>query len=87
MNLSITTLMFAVKAMQRDIARHEALSADCQLSDEDAEYYGQMVMDQLPAFSELRQAYEQEQIANPEFPLLRDLLYPEGHADSTPDSK
>ncbi|WP_338846650.1 hypothetical protein V8J88_23185 [Massilia sp. W12] len=77
MVLTITTLMLAVKAMQRDIARNEALASDATLDDNDLEYYGQMVMDQLPAFAELRQAYEEEQANNPEFPPLDELLFPE----------
>ncbi len=76
MELTITTLMLAVKAMQRDIARNEAMAADEAVSDDDAEYYGQMVLDQMPAFGELRQAYVAAQAVNPEFPPLQALLYP-----------
>lgn len=77
MELTIYTLMMAVKAMQRDIARHEVLAADETLGEEELEYYGQMVMDQMPAFGELRVAYEKAQADNPEFPVLDQLLYPE----------
>lgn len=76
MNLSLNTLMLAIKAVQRDIQRHEELAQGVGLSDEDYDYYGQYVLDLTQALSELGDLYRIAREGHPECPSLEDLTGP-----------
>lgn len=72
MNVSLDTLTLAIKAILRDIERHEALSsAD---DDEDAECHGQHVLDLQRALSELGELYQQARRPYPDSPTLDQLV-------------
>lgn len=72
--ISLDTLSLAIHALDRDVARHTALAQDETLSDDDADYYSQYVLDLMKALSELGDLYEQERRNKPDFPSLDDLL-------------
>ncbi|MGN2246287.1 hypothetical protein ACFWZ3_06330 [Frateuria sp. GZRR35] len=74
MDISIQTLMLAIKAMQRDAAWHEQRACDDQITDEDAEYYGQYALDLSRALSELGTVYEVARKQHPDSPSVDDLL-------------
>ena len=74
MNLSIYALMMAIKSIQRDIAAHEKLANDAELSDEDLDYYGQLVLDLTKVFGELCMVYDVEQKNYPDFPPMAELI-------------
>ncbi|MDD4882322.1 MAG: hypothetical protein PHR30_17020 [Gallionellaceae bacterium] len=72
----MNTLMLAIKAIDRDIKRHEELAQDPTLSDEDADYYGQYALDLMQALSELGGQYQIAREDHPECPTLDDLTRP-----------
>lgn len=74
MNISIYALMMAIKSVQRDIVAHEKLANDAQASDEDLDYYGQLVMDLTKVFGELCMVYDVEQKNHPDFPEMEELI-------------
>ncbi|HET8726815.1 MAG TPA: hypothetical protein VFO41_04805 [Alphaproteobacteria bacterium] len=74
MDISVNTLVLAIKAIDRDIKRHEGLLEDEALSDEDAELYGQTVLDLSRALSELGGAYQAARRDHPELPALEDWI-------------
>lgn len=74
MNLSMNTLMLAIKAVQRDIKRHEDLLQDGTLTEEDCDYYGQYVLDLTKALSELGGTYQAARREHPELPALDELM-------------
>lgn len=73
MNVSLNTLMLAIKAIQRDITRYEELAQREGLSDEDYDYYGQYVLDLTRALSELGDLYRIARESHPECPSLEEL--------------
>ncbi len=72
-DISIDSLMMAIKSVQRDIKRHEELAQDTNLSDDDLDYYGQYVLDLTKVYGELGMAYQEAQKQYPECPLLEEL--------------
>ena len=74
MNISIYALMMAIKSVQRDIAAHEKLANDAELSDEDLDYYGQLVLDLSKVFGELCMVYDAEQKNYPDFPPMEEVI-------------
>lgn len=74
MDISMNSLMLAIKAIQRDIDRREALLDDDKLSDDDADYQGQYVMDLTQALSEIGDVYERSRAGIAEAPSLEKLL-------------
>lgn len=65
MEISMNSLMLAIKAMQRDIDQHQALLSDDQLSDDDADYHGQYIMDLTRALGEIGDVYERSRGGHP----------------------
>ena len=76
MNMSLNTLMLAIKAIERDIKTQEKLAQDDALSDEDSDYYGQYVLDLTQALSELAGLYQIARVGHPECPTLEELVRP-----------
>ena len=74
MDISLNSLMLAIKAIQRDIERREALLDDDGLSDEEADEQGHYVMDLTQALGEIGDVYEQARGAVAEAPSLETLL-------------
>lgn len=74
MQISLSSLMLAIKAIQRDIARHEEMSNAPDLSDGDADYYGNYVLDLTRALGEVGNAYERSRKTDPDAPTLDELL-------------
>jgi len=74
MEISMNTLMLALKAIQRDIDRHRMLANGDDLSEEDADYYGSYVLDLSRALGELGDVYELARATTPEAPSLDQLL-------------
>ena len=72
--LSATSLMLAVKSLDIEIKRHEAKLTTGDLSDEDADYYGQYVLDLTRAFSEVASAYEDARQIDARLPAVEKLL-------------
>lgn len=72
MNISFDTLTLAIKAVLRDIEKHEALSATDD--DEDAEYHGQYVLDLQRALGELGGLYRLARQQCPDSPTLDELV-------------
>jgi hypothetical protein len=73
-NISLETLMLSIKALQRDIARHEQQSVSEQSNEEDAEYHGQYAMDLARALSELGGLYQDARGRHPVGPTLDELI-------------
>jgi hypothetical protein len=73
-NISINTLMLAIKAVQRDIDWHERIASDDSTDDETAEYHGQYVLDLSQALSELGTLYQEARQRHPDCPSLDDLV-------------
>ena len=76
MDMSINTLMLAIKAIERDIKSHEKIAQGEALSDEDSDYYGQYVLDLTQALSELAGLYQIARGGHPECPTLEELVRP-----------
>ena len=74
MNMSLNTLMLAIKAIERDIESHEKIAQAEALSDEDSDYYGQYVIDLMQALSELAGLYQIARTGHPECPTLEELV-------------
>ncbi len=74
MNVSIFALMMSIKSMQRDIVEQEKLANDETASDEDLDYYGQLVLDLSKVFGELCMAYDIAQKEYPDFPAMEELI-------------
>jgi NhaP-type Na+/H+ and K+/H+ antiporter len=74
MKISMNSLMLAIKAIQRDIDQREALLNEDELSDDDADYQGQYVMDLTRALGEIGDVYERSRGGVPEAPSLETLL-------------
>jgi hypothetical protein len=74
MDFSMNTLMLAIKAVQRDIARHEALLEDDSLSDADCDEYGELVLDLTKALGELGETYEAERGKHEGLPTFDELI-------------
>ena len=74
MNISIYALMMAIKSVQRDIATHERLANDAELSDEDLDYYGLLLLDLTKVFGELCIVYDVQQKNYPDFPPMEELI-------------
>ncbi|WLI89620.1 hypothetical protein Q4S45_00350 [Massilia sp. R2A-15] len=73
MDISVHSLMLAIKALQRDIDHHKAQMGD-QLSDEDHDYHGRYVLDLMRALGEIGDVYERSRARAPEAPALEQLL-------------
>jgi hypothetical protein len=73
-DISINTLMLAIKAVQRDIAWHEQIAGDDTADDESVEYHGQYVLDLSRALSELGTLYQEARQRHPDCPSLDDLV-------------
>lgn len=74
MNISLNTLMLAIKAIDHDIKRYEEIANNEMLNDEDADYYGQYVLDLTQGLSELGGLYQTARESHPECPALDELL-------------
>ena len=70
MQLSTNTLILAIKSVQDAIKKHEELLQDKHMSEKDADYYGQYILDLTQALSELGGTY---QIMRKDHPELTDL--------------
>lgn len=73
MNISMNTLMLAIKAVQRDIDRHQELAEDEALGEEEADYHSQYILDLTQALSELGGLYQTARENHPECPTLDEL--------------
>ena len=76
MHISMNTLMLAIKAIERDIKRHEEIAQSETLNDEDSDYYGQYTLDLTQALSELGSLYQIARENHPECPTLDELTKP-----------
>jgi len=74
MDISINALMLAIKAMQRDIDHHRMRLSDVGISDDDADYHGQYVVDLTQALGEIGDVYEHSRKETPAAPTLDQLL-------------
>lgn len=74
MQISLNSLMLAIKALQRDIDRHQQMLNAGGLSDEDADYYGQYVQDLTQALGEIGDVYERSRGGHLAAPPLEKLL-------------
>lgn len=72
-DISMNTLMLAIKAVQRDTQHHEKLAVQAA-DDEDVKYYGQYVLDLNRAMSELGTLYQEALKHHPECPSLDELV-------------
>lgn len=74
MEISVNSLMLAIKAIQRDIDQHQAQMSGDQLSDDDNDYQGQYIIDLTRALGEMGDVYERSREKVPEAPALEQLL-------------
>ena len=74
MNIAISSLALAIRAMEETIAKYEALAGDASLSDEDLDYYGQYVLDLQKAFGEVGGLYDELQKDHPDYPTFDMML-------------
>jgi hypothetical protein len=74
MNMAISSLVLAIRAMEEAIAKYELLAGDESLSDEDLDYYGQYVLDLQKAFGELGGVYDELQKAHPNYPTFDAMI-------------
>lgn len=74
MNIAISSLVLAIRAMEEAIAKYELLAGDASLPDDDLDYYGQYVLDLQKAFGELGGLYDELQKAHPDYPTFDALL-------------
>jgi hypothetical protein len=74
MNISAETLMMALKSVQRDMTRVEKLIRQKDLSEEDIDYYSELLLDLTRASCDLGSAYEEQRSTMPELPPLADLM-------------
>lgn len=72
-DISMNTLMLAIKAVQRDTQYHEKLAVQAA-DDEDVKYYDQYVLDLNRAMSELGTLYQEALKHHPECPSLDELV-------------
>lgn len=74
MEISLNSMMLALKAIQRDLDRHQALLRDDDLTDDDADYYSQYVLDLTRTLGEFSDLYERSRTDEPLAPSLEQLL-------------
>lgn len=74
MDIAISSLVLAIRAMEEAITKYEALAGDESLSDDDLDYYGQYVLDLQKAFGEIGSAYYEMQKAHPTYPTFDAML-------------
>lgn len=82
MNISMNTLMLSIKAVERDLQRCEQLAKSETLSDEEADEYGQYVLDLTQALSELGGVYDVARSRHPKCPTLDELIPSFAHASA-----
>ena len=74
MNLSLNTLMIAIKTTQREEERLKARLKAEKLSEEDFDYYQQNLLDLIDAGKELQSFYELRQMQEPSLNPIDQLL-------------
>jgi hypothetical protein len=74
MSLSASTLMLAIRCVDREIRRWEVKLRKGDLNEEDSDYYGHYVLDLTRALGDLGTEYEAARAGNTNLPTVDALL-------------
>ena len=74
MSLSASTLMLAIKCIDREIRNWEVKLRKGELDEEDSDYYGHYALDLTKALGDLGSAYEEVRAGNGDLPSVDNVL-------------
>ena len=74
MSLSASTLMLAIKCVDREIRSWEVKLRKGELDEDDSDYYGHYVLDLTKPLGDLGSAYEEARAGNGDLPTIDKLL-------------